>query len=83
MTRSELNRDIKRLYKAYRGLTSIGIAEADYWAKHEQYKQELARLHRVDTECELLTLTSLKMMITLNHSLRAVPLHHFYLGMKM
>ena len=83
MTRLKLNRAIKKLYKEYNNLSAIGTATStEYWQKHDQFKKQFILLYREDTRGELLTLLSLKMMITLNHSLRAVPFHYFYIDMK-
>lgn len=84
MTQSELNKAIKKLYKEYSNLSAFGTSDAtEYWQKHDQFKKQFVLLYREDTGAEMLTISSLKMMITLNHSLRAVPFHYFYLDLKI
>jgi hypothetical protein len=80
MTKQELNRDVKRLFKNYYEASKVNPSN-EYWEWIEKtVKPELKRLYYADTNFSALTLTSLKMMLRLNVSLRVIPFHHFGLS---
>ena len=83
MTKAELNRDIKRLKKAFDkrklGDTNNWVPKdwVDYEEEQEKLRQEFLRLYRADPNFEYYNLLSLKIMLLINNSLRAVPFHNF------
>ena len=83
MTNQELNRDIKRLYKAYKSKVSENTSNWTHedWRKYENqenaFKKEFQRLYYADRNFDVLNATTLKMMISLNNSLRVVAFHVF------
>ena len=83
MTKQELNRDIKRLYKAFlkrkSGDTSNWTAKdwQNYEQQEDELKKEFSRLYYADKEMKYITLENLKIMIVLNNSLRVIALHSF------
>ena len=70
MTIKEHNQQIRAAYKKFE------LAE-----NKSELSSELNRLYNADTSGSGLTLQTLKMMIRMNHSLRVVPLHSFYISM--
>lgn len=70
MTKAEINRDIKRLWKSFKpGL----ISEKDL----EPYRTEFIRLHRADKEFLKMNANSIRYMLRINHRYRWVQLHLF------
>lgn len=67
MTKRELNRDIKRLYKQWQDRKDL--------SNEEQLKKELRRLWYADQQKNETTLQSLKMLLIINQSLRVITLH--------
>lgn len=83
MTIQELNRDIKRLYKRFlnkRSENTSNWSNKD-WQEYEQNENELKaefkRLYYADRNFEVLNITTLKIMIAINNSLRVIPFHVF------
>ena len=84
MTKAELNTDVRRLYKRFKGNRHFNTAlwsreDWDAYSKEDnEIKREFKRLYRADNSCEYLNFKSFRMMITMNLSLRVQPLHLFY-----
>ncbi len=77
MTNKELNRDIKRLYNAYKSKCG-GEATDEYFAWIEnQVKPEFVRLYHADNTFQVLTADNIRRMLVLNRVLRAIPFHQF------
>lgn len=72
MTNSELNRDIKRLYRSVEN----GKINPDF-------EKEFKRLYYADKEASVLTLKSLKIMMALNRIYRVIPFHVFYIDINL
>lgn len=72
MTKKELNRDIRKLYTLYKKEHSSA-----------NIKNEVLRLYYADTTLELLSLQSFKMLLRVNLSNLAIPLHRFGLTVKI
>ena len=72
MTKQELNRDIKRLFKNHFEMTESGISE--------QGKKEFLRLYHADSGFEVLTADNIKRMLRFNLRHRVVQLHSFGLN---
>jgi len=83
MKKSELNRDIKRLKKAFdkrkTGDTRAWRAQEwnEYQEEQDKLTEEFLRLYRLDKNFDNCSLISLKTMLIINTSLRAVPFHNF------
>ena len=75
MTKHELNRDVKRLYKQY--INSISFDTS------EKMIREYKRIYYADPKGEYLTNLSLRMMIRMNHTFRIIPLHQMYINLKI
>lgn len=75
MTTEELNNDIKKLSLRYKKW----LGTSDAWGEQKDMYIELERLYMADPMAEYISHISLKRMISLNHALRAVPFHQFYL----
>ena len=73
MTKKELNRDVKRCWRTYHTELAGGA-----FGFSDELKDELERLLRVDGEMEYLTYLSAKMLLRMNHAVRAVPLHTMF-----
>lgn len=89
MTKQELNRDIKRLYKSFlnkkSGDTRTWTRE-DWTAfenENEKIQKEFKRLYFADKNLEYITLNSLKMLLVVNNSMRIIPLHTFGIDIKI
>lgn len=83
MTKQELNRDIKRLWKQYNQYKAKNGSNAtnEYFAYiDENIKPELKRLYYADTSMKSLNADSLRYLIRLNLSLIVIPFHHFGLS---
>ena len=81
MTRKELNRDIKRLWKSYndsKELTNDGY----FFEIENSIKPEFSRLYYADDNFEYMNIQSAKIMIRLHLTLRVVPLHLFGINIK-
>lgn len=72
MTNQELNRDIKRMYKNCTSLKNTAL-----WFDGDLQK-EFKRLYFADKKAEVLTLQSLKMMLTLNAKFKIIEPDQFY-----
>ena len=73
MTKQELNRDIRKLYKRFLDYRLKNFCDTE----HEALRKELQRLYYANTSLEYLTKKSLLIMIRLNVALRVIPLHQF------
>lgn len=73
MTKQELNRDIKRLYKKYSNRESWD--KEQYWDIESQCKSELHRLWFADREKAYTNYNCFKMLIVMNQSWRVITLH--------
>jgi len=74
MTKQELNRDIKRLWK--RNLEAIETSyNHDYEEKISDIKKEWLRLWGADPEAEYMNVESLKAMLRMNGRHRFKALH--------
>ena len=71
MTKQELNRDIKRLYKNITPNNS------------EQFEEEFRRLYFADKSFEYTNLNNLKIMFRLNLRYRFIALHQFGLSIDL
>lgn len=71
MTNSELNRDIKRLWKRFD--KSYGVDTEN--AEHEHQRAEWLRLWRADPRCENMKVEQLKAMISINLTRRYKAIH--------
>ena len=76
MTVKELNRDVKRLLKAYLKLDRTDLSNY-FGAIEKQIKPEFLRLYRADSEMRAFNSNSLLVMIRLNNQCRFIPLHQF------
>jgi len=83
MTKAELNRDIKRLFKIY----TIHCATDDantFFSWVERYgKKEFMRLYDADKELTLLNKNSILMLMKMNRHLTIIPLHLFFINAKL
>jgi hypothetical protein len=86
MTKQELNRDYKRLYKRYdqweQGIGSLSNSSDQkvrdaYREEYTKMSVELNRLYRADKEFDYSNKNSILIAIKLNNSMRVVPLHRF------
>lgn len=79
MTKQELNRDIKRVYKAYKNRIEPKTDSdwQEYNKQMDYIKSELKRLYGADKEFEYMTKLSILMMLELNRKVRAIPFHWF------
>jgi len=79
MTKTELNRDIKRLKnranKFYEKLHSELKANSEF--EEDELKSELHRLYYADKEMKHMNKDSVLVMLRLNQKLRVIPLHQF------
>ena len=79
MTKQELNRDIKRMYKSY--FDKIYTLESNdffNWIE-ESLKPEYKRLYFADNNASVLTLDSLKRMMIIYSKIQVIPFHTFYI----
>lgn len=72
MKESHLNRDIKRLWKAYQNDMDL--------EKPEEFKKEFLRLYYADRKIESLNVRSIKILTTLNLKKRFIQLHHWMIA---
>lgn len=72
MEKSHLNRDIKRLWKAYKNDKDI--------ENLEEFKKEFLRLYYADRNLEFLNVRSIKILTTLNLKKRFIQLHQWMIG---
>ena len=83
MNNKELNRDVKRLAKRHekrpQGNTQFWTqSDWDYSIKYEETtKEELRRLYFADTTLKAHNKTSVLILLLINLSIRAIPLHLF------
>lgn len=76
MTKQELNRDIKRLWKRF-----VSRRTKEYDKKiEEELRSEFKRLYYADKDMTYMNANSLRWMLRMNLSLRVVNLHNFGLG---
>tara|TARA_R110000803_G_scaffold78075_3_gene143140 strand:- start:15633 stop:15881 length:249 start_codon:yes stop_codon:yes gene_type:complete len=73
MTKQELNRDVKRLYKRWFSL--YGVAKTT--ATEENTKREFKRLYHADSSFESLNRENILRMLKMNNSMRVIVLHQF------
>ncbi len=83
MTNQELNRDIKRLHKAFlnkRNDNTTNWTNKD-WSEFTKYednlKEEFKRLYYADRNFEVINKQGILIMLALNNSLRVIPFHVF------
>lgn len=69
MTKHELNRDVKRLFKNHFDSTQNGLSE--------EGKREFLRLYHADSSFEYLTIDNLKRLLRFNLRHRVIQLHSF------
>jgi hypothetical protein len=80
MTKQELNRDVKRLFKKEQSLNATHMTCEDFYTIIDnEIKPEFLRLYRADKNCEYFNLQSLKMLISLNQRYSIIPQHQFFL----
>lgn len=72
MTKQELNRDIKRLWKAY---INLDITKESYYSKRDKLGEEFKRLYNADKTFEYMNKESILVMYNLNLKCRWVQLH--------
>jgi hypothetical protein len=77
MTKSQLNRDVKRLANGY--TKALALGGDDYYAFMENGKLEFKRLFRADPSMNSLTQKNVLRMVRLQCLLQAQP--HHVLGM--
>lgn len=82
MDKNELNRRIAKLYSKTIELRGSNIRLYFDFIEQEG-KEEFIELHHADKSGQLLTLSSLKMMIILNRQHRFIPQHIFYYDLKV
>jgi hypothetical protein len=78
MTNSELNRDIKRLYKSVKTLENTNN-EKFFDAIQNESKKEFTRLYFADKKAEFITKDSLLKMMVLNRRYCFIAFHNFYI----
>ena len=83
MTKQELNRDIKRLWKKYKsckGGNTTNWTNAD-WNTHTVQQREISaevkRLYYADPSFESLTKQSILYLMAVNSTIRAIEPHRF------
>ncbi len=83
MTPAELNRDIKRLQRAYNVADSE--MDGDVWLDYikEHIMPEFDRLRGADTRAEYLNVNSLKFMFRICQKHNFYPLHMLYIGIEL
>lgn len=77
MTKQELNRDVKRLGKAF---LELHLSDPDNEDKIFELRQELRRLYYADREFEYFNLKSIKILLRYNLKYRVIPLQNFGLS---
>lgn len=83
MTTQELNRDVKRLYKAFLDKKSDNTASwtnkdwNDLERKDNELKEEFKRLYYADRNFDYMSKQSLLIMLAINNSLRVITFHVF------
>jgi hypothetical protein len=78
------NRDIKIMVKKYLSLKNSTNDLTEYFNRIEsEIKPEYKRLYNADSNFQYATLTSIKMMIRLNLSLRIIPFHQFAINIDL
>jgi hypothetical protein len=73
MTKQELNRDTKRLLKAYKA----ALKSKNYYEQLPAIQKELKRLYMADSNFKYMNKTSILILLRLNLRLREIELHHF------
>jgi hypothetical protein len=77
MTKQELNRDIKRLFRNWR-IASDGIATEEYFSEVEpKMKKEFQRLYFADSEFKYISRDNILRLVILNRRHRVIPFHQF------
>lgn len=83
MTTQELNRDVKRLYKAFLDKRSDNTSSwtnkdwNDLERKDNELKEEFKRLYYADRNFDYMSKQSLLIMLAINNSLRVITFHIF------
>ena len=88
MTKQEINRDIKRLYKRFNtGPYDVTDWNAEQWRAHEQEKQEeneeFKRLYKADTTLKSMNRKSILMLYRINQARRIIQFHIFGINAKI
>lgn len=79
MTKQELNRDVKRLVKKYKAANVKDFDDNE----HQAILKEFRRIYYADDNFEYLTKANVLAMMRMQLSLRAIPMHHFGLNIKL
>lgn len=77
MTKQELNREVKKLFREYYKLRAKNENTPEHWTETERMTKRLNDLYRADTSLNSLSRENVLRMLSLNVSLRAVPFHQF------
>jgi hypothetical protein len=77
MTKQELNRDIKRLFKKFHDWM---MQEHTDWDKCEELKKEFNRLYNADQQFEYISRENILRLVILNRRHRIIPFHQFGTG---
>lgn len=78
MTTAQLNRDIKRLGKSYDKFINDNTLSDD-----KTVKDEVTRLYYADREFQYMSKKSVLILLRVNLSVRAIPLHMFGLNVEL
>lgn len=73
MTKAQLNRDVKNLFKNFEKIKS----QDNYYEQVEILKKEYQRLYNADNKFEYLTRDNILRMMVLNRKHRVIQFHQF------
>jgi hypothetical protein len=79
MTKQELNRDIKRLFKEFKKAAE-NLEIEKYFEVAEELKKEFRRLYDADRELKYVSKDNILRMLILNRRHRVIPFHQFGTG---
>ena len=81
MTSKELNREFRKLMRAYTAMYSL--PQKQFYSTQMVLKKTLLDLYRASDQFKYANARSVLTFIYLNNSLRAAPFHHVYVNQEL